>query len=121
MALPKRMLSARSVFAALGRALTYTLASLTCLPSFFWPCATGKPICLSEAWYSPQGVWRNVEATWTNLLHLNVLTLLPASLLSTLGHSEMASHTIAALVTVALALLFTGGVRGDLAPLPDHC
>lgn len=120
MVLAMKTLSARDVPAVLQRALVYTLASLTVFVLVLLALRYGEAFRLSEAWYSPQAVWRNVEATWTEFLRLGVLVLLPASLLGSLGRSELASHGIAALATVALALLWSmvGGIGGSLAMLP---
>lgn len=62
----------------------------------------GEAFRLSEAWFSPQALWRNLEATGPDFIRLGLLTLLPAALLGGLGRRGAARHGVAALVTVVL-------------------
>ncbi|MBZ9715982.1 hypothetical protein [Deinococcus multiflagellatus] len=105
---------------ALRRALTYTLSSVIVFLLVLLALRYGEAFRLNEAWYSPQALWRNLEATWPDFLRLGLLTLLPAALLSTFGRTSWARHGIAALVTAALLALWSalGGFGGTLALLP---
>lgn len=115
-----KMIPARHGLLALRRALMYTLSSAVVFLAVIFAFRYGEAFRLTEAWYSPRALWRNLEATWPDFLRLGLLTLLPAALLSLLGRSGWASHGIATGVTVVLLALWSmfGGLGGTLSLLP---
>ncbi|OOV11910.1 hypothetical protein [Deinococcus sp. LM3] len=115
-----RQSSIQDVPLALRRALTYTLSSVIVFLLVLLALRYGEAFRLNEAWYSPQALWRNIEATWPDFLRLGLLTLFPAALLSAFGRTAWTQHGLAALVTAALLTLWStlGGFGGTLALLP---
>ncbi|BBN94543.1 hypothetical protein DEIGR_101985 [Deinococcus grandis] len=93
------------------RAALYTTGSVLVFLATLLVLRVGEASRLSEAWFSPQALWRNLEATGTDFVRLGVLTLLPAALLG-------GRHGVAALMTVVLLAVWSAVGVGTLTLLP---
>ncbi|NTX99588.1 hypothetical protein [Deinococcus sp. JMULE3] len=100
------------------RAALYTAGSVLFFLATLLVLRAGEAFRLSEAWFSPQALWRNLEATGPDFVRLGVLTLLPAALLGGLGGTGAARHGVAALVTVVLLAGWSAVGVGTLTLLP---
>ncbi|GGR86064.1 hypothetical protein [Deinococcus sedimenti] len=100
------------------RALLYTTGSVLVFLATLLVLRAGEGFRLSEAWFSPQALWRNLEATGPDFVRLGLLTLLPAALLGGLGRRGAARHGVAALVTVVLLPVWSSVAVGTLTLLP---
>ncbi len=104
------------------RALLYTTGSVLVFLATLLVLRAGEASRLSEAWFSPQALWRNLEATGPDFVRLGLLTLLPAALLGGLfGGSaprRAARHGVAALVTVVLLTVWSAVGVGTLTLVP---
>ena len=63
------------------RGTLYTAGSVLVFLATLLVLRAGEAFRLSEAWFSPQALWRNLEATGPDFMRLGLLTLLPAALL----------------------------------------
>ena len=104
------------------RALLYTTGSVLVFLATLLVLRAGQASRLSEAWFSPQALWRNLEATGPDFMRLGLLTLMPAALLGGLfGGSaprRAARHGVAALVTVLLLAGWSAVGVGTVTLLP---
>lgn len=100
------------------RAALYTAGSVLVFLATRLVLRAGEAFRLSEAWFSPQAQWRNLEATALDFARLGLLTLLPAALLGGLGRRGVARHGVAAVVTVVLLAGWSAVGVGTLTLLP---
>ncbi len=104
------------------RALLYTAGSVLVFLATLLVLRAGEAFRLSEAWFSPRALWRNLEATGPDFVRLGLLTLLPAALLGglfgTSARRGAARHGVAALVTVVLLAGWSVVGVGTLTLLP---
>ncbi|MHA0041250.1 hypothetical protein [Deinococcus sp. PEB2-63] len=104
------------------RAALYTTGSVLVFLATLLVLRAGEASRLSEAWFSPQALWRNLKATGPDFVRLGLLTLLPAALLGglfgTFARRGAARHGVAALVTVVLLAGWSAVGVGTLTLLP---
>lgn len=104
------------------RGTLYTAGSVLVFLATLLLLRAGEAFRLSEAWFSPQALWRNLEATGPDFMRLGLLTLLPAALLGGLfggsARRKAARHGVAALVTVVLLGGWSAMGVGTLTLLP---
>lgn len=104
------------------RALLYTAGSVLVFLATLLVLRAGEAFRLSEAWFSPQALWRNLEATGPDFMRLGLVILLPAALIGGLfggsARRGAARHGVAALVTVVLLAGWSAVGAGPLALLP---
>ncbi|GGN30323.1 hypothetical protein [Deinococcus daejeonensis] len=104
------------------RAALYTTGSVLVFLATRLVLRAGEASRLSQAWFSPQALWRNLEATGPDFMRLGLLNLLPAALLGglfgTFARRGAARHGGAALVTVLLLAGRSAVGVGTLTLLP---
>lgn len=104
------------------QALLYTAGSVLIFPAALLILRAGEASRLSQAWFSPQALWRNLQATEPDFMRLGLLTLLPAALLGglfgTSARRGAARHGVTALVTVVLLAGRSAVGVGTLTLLP---